>query len=220
MEKLELKQMQELLVDYVLKRISHDRKEIFEYNLQSYPELKEEVIQSQKLFNRIEETDFEKIASNRTRNTTYKVREKYKKGFSKSEKSFRNITRLVFPTLGLATILIMLFFTDSFNNLFKNSNSVKPLLHDSLFSDIDYNNLNYSGSNNLIAYNDVLVSDDVVDSLYNEFALDFISETEKIPVILESNLINEHKIFNNLENLEEEEFQLIYEEIKNEKFIL
>ncbi len=218
MKKLELKQMQELLVDYVLNRISDEDKILFEQNLGNYPEIEEELIQSRKLFQRIEQTDFDKITSGRTRNTAYKVRNRYKIAPSKSEKRVSFATKVVIPTLGLAAMILLMITTIDFSNLFSNRNY--EIIPTDILSDINIESYqNTTIPSNIFAIESDGFSDEVSDDIYAEYELDYVGDIDISTVQnINSLMINDN--YNYFNEINEEEFQNIYEDIKNENFDL
>jgi hypothetical protein len=217
MEKLELKKMQELLVDYVLNRISDDDRKLFEANIEYYPELKEELIQSEKLFSRIEQTDFDKITSGRTRNTTYKVKQKYKLSPTKSERRIRFATKIVFPTFGLLAIVFLMFTTVDFSGFL--NFKPKPVIPDNLLSDVNLEDYNENIiESDLYSFNTSIIPTNTLDSIYADYEMEYITEFESdIDVSQANNLYISNNIYD-YNNLDENEFQEIYEEIKNETF--
>ena len=212
--------MQEMLPDYVLGRL--DEKEIsdFEYNLHKFPDIEQEVAQANELFQRINKTDFDKLLERKTRNMSYNVHNKLKK---ETRKRPQFLTRFALPTIGLVTVFVLMFFTTDVENIFKEREIIldeqqeQAFLPDSMFNEelmTNYLEIEEYSSPEIEAPEIEKVEDDIYEDVYAE---------ENIDILLEYDLINEDvyasstEYIDYFEYLSEEDFQIIYKEIKNEK---
>ena len=72
-KELTYKEMQEMLPDFVFGRLSEEEKKLFEFNLQNYTDLQNEVNQVKDVFGRIDEMELDKKITQKTRNLSIKV---------------------------------------------------------------------------------------------------------------------------------------------------
>lgn len=99
------KEMQELLPDYVFKRVSLEEKALFERTLPNYPELQDEVKEVRSVFGKIEDMPLEEEISRRTRNLSVRVKNKMRKA---PKWNYPFIIRYVIPPAGLVIVVSLL----------------------------------------------------------------------------------------------------------------
>lgn len=217
MKELTYKEMQELLPDYVLKRLAPENRTAFERNLHKYPGLKEEAEDAKKLFERINKTDFDKVLSDKTKNMSYKVHKRMQR---ETRKNPQFLTKFVFPSIGLVTVIVLLFFTADPSKLFKESefapeSRAENFLTDDLLNDEEVLSIIENDTQLFVAAgpnDDFLENNELTEDIYKE---------EEIEIILNMNLSEESGYDENISSYEmmnylsEEEFQEIYEEMKN-----
>lgn len=73
MKTLTLKEMQELLPDYVFGKLENSSKEVFEQNLPAYPEIQKEARDAKAVFAKFASTDIDAAFRSHTRNLSIKV---------------------------------------------------------------------------------------------------------------------------------------------------
>lgn len=233
--KLSLKEMQELFCDYAFNRLAEEDRKVFEQNLGEFPELQQELHEVNTVFKKVETLDLDKKISARTRNLSIKVNEQLAKGSMISRRR-RMISKYLVPVLGIATIIIVIFsgnikFSDpdvitnntnsKVNENFTGITSAEAI---SLFDDDNEmielasnltNGLNPSTYDNL-----ALFSDENLEESYNSTMDEFVknSDLANIKGSYNLNTSTEYQFYNELENLEEEEFQKLLEELENADF--
>lgn len=234
---LTYKELQEMLPDYVFGRLSVDEIQLFEYYLPNYPDLQEEIKQVRAVFGKVEEMDFDKKITQKTRNLSIKVMNRMDAKTAKQRRvSFT--ARYLVPTFGLAILLIIIFIinpklnsskiggeivegkTGEFQFL-KNTDAFS--LFDSPAFEADYLALSTNlASENMKELSNPGMDESTALGLWEEFIADHISsgltdiETtlSSMPEHYNSNLMNE------MNNMEENDFQNILAEVSNVKFNL
>jgi len=119
---LDYKSMQELLPDYVFKRLSEEDILKFEQSLPNFPDLQYEIAEVRAVFYKVERMNFDDNIEYKTRNMSVKVINRINSRKS-LESVNRRILKFLVPTLTLAVAAY--FFIDS--NLFKSDNEFKIL---------------------------------------------------------------------------------------------
>jgi len=119
---LDYKSMQELLPDYVFKRLSEEDILKFEQSLPNFPDLQYEIAEVRAVFYKVERMNFDDNIEYKTRNMSVKVINRINSRKS-LESVNRRILKFLVPTLTLA--VADYFFIDS--NLFKSDNEFKIL---------------------------------------------------------------------------------------------
>ncbi len=237
-KKFGYKKMQELLPDYAFDRISEEDREIFESTLPDFPDLIKEIRDVRNVFGRVETMNLEDRISGRTRNLSVKVQSRLRKE-SLVSPYFKLITKFVVPVAGLLLLGLLLFgdyifYPENINGTQKiaqaeyepvfdlDPSSASIILDrdvsDSVFIEIT-NDLNIAApildENDLAeAYND---EDFSIEEIINQILSDdILSENSYISGSYSRNYTS---LLDELENLPEDEFQTLLEEIENEDFI-
>lgn len=198
--------MQELLPDYVLGEINAEDKIFFENNLPFFPDLEKEVNDGLSLFARIEAMDIDGILKQQTKNISVRVIDGLDKQRAKSKFNF--VSRVLFPSVGIVAVVIVFFmFNVGGNNLF---NTKK---HDSTKVNLNQNSDNTSITNN---------ANNVEEKVFDEKTIEkHGNELEKIyndsPELFNGSTISPSTVFDEIENLNDEQFEEIIKELKNEK---
>lgn len=232
-------QMQERLPDYIFGRLPSNEKEIFEHSLPNYTDLVNEIENVRKVFAKLDNMNIDRNVSRKTRNIPSKVRAKiqYKQ---KSLRFFGLPTfRIAVGAIGIVIIALSLFWIKNLH-LFPlkkhpESGSVIQTQESSkeVYTEIQY--INETEGEKLIA--DVLKENQIY-TIFTESFIDPLSDLGKMEefnsivdeilgrYILESLDPNAHKFYlsepftfqhtlEQLDNLNENEFQQLLKEVKN-----
>ncbi len=100
-------EMQELLPDYVFRRLSLEEARKFELTLPDFPDLVEEVKQVKAVFGRVEEMDLDAEITDRTRNLSVRVQNKLRQRSVPGR--YNMIMKYIVPALGLFALAIFTF---------------------------------------------------------------------------------------------------------------
>jgi len=229
----------EMLPDYVFNRLKEDEVMIFENSTTGYPDIQQEIADVRAVFDRVEKIDFDRIIDHRTKNLSYKVNQRLNK--KKSMFGFSGTIRYLVPTLAVFILVFLYFQPGKFKNLNNFSeiavadiNTENPLLVNN--KDISYlldsgmdimevfdatNSLN-SGStgSHFIDIPNSIVDDNNLGDL-NDILMDevFKHGNEKTSMIKIQNNDYDNDIYDNLNELNEDDIQELLKEIENAKII-
>lgn len=232
------KEMEEMLPDYVFGRLSGDEADSFEYSLQYYPEYQEEVKQVREVFQKLDATDFNNEVNSRSKNLSVKFNYKLEKG-SQRRFSGSYVTRIVMPTLGLAAIVTYFIITGI--NPRQNVNPVqgtqKSISSGPMFfkpadamllidSTVDNNEIRGMVANPGASVNERISNtipqnnEDEINDLYNDMFADNIKnlDSKTLHKIFEANGIHLNDMMEDLNNIDETDFQIILKALENEDF--
>ena len=93
-QSLSLSDMEAMLPDYAFGRLDEPEKLIFESHLPSFPDIKKEIIEVQRVFERIDAMDFNDSMDYMSRNLSVRVLQRMQKN-PRSEKSFARYMKLI-----------------------------------------------------------------------------------------------------------------------------
>jgi hypothetical protein len=209
-------EMEELLPDYAFGRLEKEATEVYAKHLEEYPDLQKEIADIQEVFSRVEKMDFDSILERRTRNLSVKVnnRRTIRKPLL-SGNAF--LIRFGIPAVVVMAIMIALFNGTGEKNYTDETKTFSQKLNSALnFDDIDedsYSDYEYLGTT-IPASNDN--NQDLVGSqILNELYTDDLDEKKAMLKVVSMNITSSNVFLDELEELSEEEFQLLLEEIKN-----
>jgi hypothetical protein len=209
-------EMEELLPDYAFGRLEKEAAEVYTKHLEEYPDLQKEIADIQEVFSRVEKMDFDSILERRTRNLSVKVnnRRTIRKPLL-SGNAF--LIRFGIPAVVVMAIMIALFNGTGEKNYTDETKTFSQKLNSALnFDDIDedsYSDYEYLGTT-IPASNDN--NQDLVGSqILNELYTDDLDEKKAMLKVVSMNITSSNVFLDELEELSEEEFQLLLEEIKN-----
>lgn len=229
---LSLKEMQDLFCDYIFEKLSDSEKKAFEDSLPSYPEMIREVEEVKVSFERIELGKIDKIISNYTRNISVKVNEKIYRN-NKFDYSLNKLSKFLIPATGFAIVII--FFT-YFNFFYDNSQNLSDM---KTFTKITDNDMNLILSDdftkeNLLLSMDKLPSNSLNSNselILNLASLNYMNDIESLyeQIFTEQVLSDkitftkfentkQYDLFNNIENLKEDDIEQILKELENADF--
>ena len=228
------KKMQEMLPDYIFGRLSESEKVNFEKSIDHFPDLQEEIKDVSSVFNKLNAMDLDSKFDSKTRNLSVKVMDKlHTEG--KQLKFGRFSYKYLVPAIALVVFGIAMFLNSSmFKNIFTNSKQNDNYAFNIKFTDKEIKEITDSSisKNDIINLSSHLNTDSYQSS--TKSSLDEIISIDKYlsKLILEE--IIEKKpnfsyVFNNssftyinitddLNEIEETEFQKILKELENADF--
>jgi len=235
-DELTYQQMQEMLPDYVFGRVTINEAKAFEYNIVRFPDLSKEVDNVRRVFGKVEKMNIDKAISQRTRNLSIKVKNKLNKDDSKKRKSPLGVG-YVLPIIAIIVVGLIFYIyflsldyspTNELDYSQKTFEMVKPqeilvTLSEEVKTDNDYIDIasDLSISSEEI-YIDDLIDDNEefiasLDDYIGELLLAELNEEEYLQVL--NNFSNSQNIYIPYDEIDEDVFQLILEDIQNEKFL-
>jgi hypothetical protein len=233
--KYSLKELEELLPDFVFGRLSKGENYLFEVSMQEFPEIIKEVEQVRSVFSRVEKMDFEKKISSRARNISVKVNSRLNE---KNRPIVMKNWKVLLPAFSVLTIAFLYIFSPY--KIFDHSNNDSRLLseqrvlsdefkiltpedlNDDLYgSDSTYSQVaecivpSFGENNNELLNHYSKTNSKLIEQVYADNLLDNAEMMEDY--LMESNS-NELNLLHNLDDLEENDIQNLLKEIEYEKF--
>lgn len=209
--KLQYKELEELIPDYVLGRLDNETNNKFEESMADYPDIIVEVNSIRETFEKFENFDLKNNVKSEYKDFSISINEKlYKKNIR--HPYLGKIPRIVFPIMGILVIGYFLYFTDTFeSNLLRNNEEFV------LFKSGDLDSLSHKNDivTNLISEGVFNEESDIADYSLSEF--DLVSSNEFIEYETENFQYQKLNVNDLLIDLEEEEFINILEDLKDEK---
>lgn len=222
MENDNYKKLQEMLPDYVFDRLDKSEKLFFESNIKNYPDLLEEIEQVNAVFKRFDKMEFEDKINHRARNFSVKVIDKREKRQSYKFSGGQYLTRFLAPTAILIAIGMFYFGSPRFqkNDITKEIDKQLSIISDSLENE----NIATEVLKNVESYSTEAVIANNLDNVYEEEVSEALNEMIDITEVeniesFETDIFSAERILKTVNNLNEDEFQEIYEELKNVKLI-
>lgn len=225
--KLSLKQMEEFLPDYVFERISEDDKFNFEQCLPNYPEIQNEIIEVRAVFQKMEMMDIEKPIRDKSRNLSVKVNQKLAKNKEYGYKGSFNL-KILMPLMAMLVASAMFLYNGKSDNQISNAvqkPDIKILSNNDIIAisnDIDESQLINESANilhksNPNDYSDLIDYEDEITELENTAILNIANKDNKsLKKYLSKYNFSDPSLLKDLNDLNEEEFQLLYKALKNE----
>ncbi len=210
MENLNEKQMEEMLPDYLFGKLDANTAEIFKNNLSNFPSIEKEYKAAKEVFQRIEELDINKAFDKKAMNLSVRVNNRLNKKSYKSKKY--SFFGYAVPIATVITMLIVFFNTNRNTDnvpqpqVAKNSiNQVmnQPMITVEELTEIIDEDLNYTDSLEINSQ-DIKNQTDELNA-----------ELEVVQMDLYSYDLSESALIDELEQLDESEFQLILNDIKD-----
>jgi len=209
------KEMEELLPDFAFGRLDNETAEVYAKHLEEYPDLQKEIAEIQKVFSRVEKMDFDSILERRTRNLSVKVnnRRTVRKPIL-SGNAF--LIRFGIPAAVVMAVMIALFNGPADKKITDETITFSQKLNTALnFDDVDeesFSDYDYLGSE----VPETVNNQDLVGSqILNELYTDDLDEKKAMLKAVNVNITSPNIFLDELEELSEDEFQLLLEEIKN-----
>lgn len=220
-------EMEERLPSYIFGELSGNEKEIFEASLSDFPDIQDEIKQVRLTFEMLDKIDYDKVLFDKTKDLPTRVARQVAKSNESKKRSFLPIRFLV-PALITAGLLFVAVKTGFLDNYWKDANpkttntiskndKIETAVQDILADEEVQNEI--SNSNDLaINQIDVIDDNDLVDNIeqyYDNFIFNINTyfNTANSPGIETYLTINNH-----IENIDEEIFEEIMEDIKNANF--
>lgn len=216
------KKLQEMLPDYVFDRLDNSDKFLFEENVKNFPDLIEEINQVKAVFNRFDKMEFEDKINHRARNFSVKVIEKKQNQKSYKFTGGQYLVRFLVPVALLITIGI--YYLGSPKLPKSDISKVIEMKVASIGDSINSLNVTEEFLNNSEQYSSEVALANNLENLYEEEVSDALNEMIDIADVndietFDTDIFSTEKILNKVNNLDENKFQEIYEELKNVKLI-
>ncbi len=215
------KEMEEMLPDFALGKLEKEMADEYEMNLPDYPDMMKDVEEARQFFQKVEKMNVDKILDSRTRNLSIKVNSRRSKAMNLS--GFGYLLRFGVPAVVMLVIAVIFYNQFSDNSTFINQeseNTFTQKLDESLkFDDVsddsyaDYEYLN----NTLPPVTNVkteLVGASEINELYTENSEEQRDLYQKVSVSVSG---DNYLMYDEVEKLSEDEFQILLEEIRNVK---
>lgn len=209
--KLQYKELEELIPDYVLNRLDIETKDKFEVSMKDYPDILVEVNSIRETFEKFESFDLKNNIKSEYKNFSTAINEKlYKKNIR--HPYLGKIPRIVFPIMGFLVIGYFMYFTDTFK-----SNLLSKKEEFVLFKSDDLDNLSNTNDivTKLISDGVLIEESDIASYSLSEFEV--ISSNEFIEYETENYHYQKLNVNDLLLDLDEDEFINILEDLKDEK---
>lgn len=218
MNKLSEKQMQELLPDYVLGKITPEEKSDFESNLEKYPNIKIEVDEAGKVFNAFESFDFNDMMKQKSKNISVKVQQKRRKK-ADATNGFVFMSRVIFPSLAVLFLAYLTFFENIFETKSVSIPNEIEVVSKNLINDSDFDIIFEDVEGSDLSLNVSETAYEILDEeiLENEMSFDFILSESIMEedIVHITDYIDPNAI---LSKMNETELQVILRNIYNAKF--
>lgn len=234
--KLQYKEMQEMLPDYVFGRISAQDKADFESNLPLYPDLNQEIRQVREVFSKVEEMDFNRILETKTRNLSVRVNDRMRKHRKPSTYSWT--MKYAVPTMAVVVLIVFTYFNknetpanrqediaiQSNNDAVSVANYLSKADAELIFAEgVNLDDLQsvYSNISMANSYNDIanIAADypKAIDNIYYEHMAEQLKgiKSSDVNSIYDADEGSMNGIFRELEKLDESEIQSLIEDVKN-----
>ncbi|GAB1373006.1 hypothetical protein MASR1M45_30700 [Candidatus Kapaibacterium sp.] len=207
------KQLEGQLPDYVFDRLSDTEKAVFESEINNHPDLLNEINEVRRVFSQVDKMDFEKIINDKTRNTIVKVNKRLSNQSSKSGMSL--LLRYAIPVA--VSIAVLIFITNSTKNTDTNKEFSNKL--NTIIKTNDLNNYEIDETDYITSYTidfnqgNGVDNVDVINSIIEDS--NPAGKRAVLRIVPYNYVANENIIFEQIQELDEEEFQFLLEEIKN-----
>ncbi len=218
------KEMEERLPGYIFGELSDLDKEIFEQSLSDYPDIQDEIQQVRHTFELLDKIDYDKVLFDKTKDIPSRVAREVAKSNSTKKQSFISFRFLV-PALITAGLLFVVVKTGFINNYW---NDLKPKTNNMISQNIKID----SAVSEIIA--DTQVQNEIAQSSEFDnphiFTIEEDDFDQQIKNYYEQFMFGINSYFNttnspniesyltintNIENIDEEIFEQIIEDIKN-----
>ena len=233
MKKLTENEMFDMLADYAFSRLSSEDKIIFEANLPNFPEAANELAQVQNVVLKLEAMNIDEHLSRKTRNIPFFVADRLEKRSVKMP--FSRLFRIAVPAFTMIFIVGFSFWMLNNNSSFESSNTKENTEKTQVFTDADafmfvdsnaaFSEIkaistelaaNASPSQIEVLYEDDSLLETLSYKLMGDKLLSAVSQDEDFCLY---NSLNSdyYSILDDIENIDEVQFQLLLKEIKDEK---
>lgn len=226
-------QMEEMLPDFIFERLSGSQRQDFESNLHKYPELEKEIHEVKAVFARFEEMDVNADIRERTRNMSIKVNQKLNKRRKSAKAGFLKFAVPIAAVIALAMFIFPKPETDFTTN--RNIDINSPVASIQEFeidlAEIKSDSVIISNGSDIIAgedepfeiYTDELdlatdYSGYLNTAIDNEILSAFFEDQPGKTRFIESGNDFYYSIYDDIQNISEDEFQILLEAIENEDF--
>lgn len=220
---LSKEEMEYLLIDYLNNKLDDNTKNLFEQNLYNYPELKLEILDLQQTLNKLSQVNYNEMFSKYTRNISVEVNNKLEQNRLHNKSKYYKYLIPVMGTLAVILIALNINFTNNVTDIKQTKNNTIINLDAKeisvLLNEVNLDNsfeltFNKSSESNI----DILINS-VSEENLESFLNDYIDITNEDQEKLFHSFSNEKVLKTTINELTEEEYQKLLEEIKNVKII-
>lgn len=211
MKNITEKQMQELLPDYLFGRLGEDEAQVFRENLPNFPQIEKELFDAQKVFNKVNEIDIDRIFGKPSINLSKNLDNSFKKSFKRSTNPV--FLRYAIPFAAVIAVFMM------FNNWLEKEDIKQKSIQNTEISNsnkgISEYTKEYFTENDL---REILAEEKDAKPNSNPKAIETTLEytdDDDYPSSYGDNSISESLIIAELNELDEEGFQYILNDLKN-----
>lgn len=238
--KFTYKEMQDNLPDYLFGRISVSDKIKFESTLPDFPDIKKEIADVEEVFQKFEKTDINRTLAQKSRNISVKVNKRLTTSTQRQSK-FRFFFRFAMPTIA---VVFLAFFIMGDKNPFSDfgfdkKQSILITQSDNedkeFFTDLERELIlekvveeeiteKESINTNLIIEEEMIadlieISSDL-EEIYNEEMLkQILNETDVLIDYLDTHSYTHKDFIYSIDNMDEEDFQFLIEELSDDKIL-
>ncbi len=226
-EKLTYKQMQEMLPDYVFGRTIESDRLAFEKCLPDYPDIQQEVNEVSAVFRKMELMDIEKPIRDKSKNLSVKVNQKLYRNTQPKYSGKFNL-KLIMPLMAFLIAGAMFLYYNRNDEQISNavqsselqilSNSdIKAITNDTNNIDIIIESADIYSKSNSVDFSDLLEYENEINELTNNAIIESVlKDKNSLKKYLSKFNYSDPTLLDDLNNLDEKDFQSIYEDIKNE----
>lgn len=225
---LEKKEMQKMLPDYIFNKLNSEDIVLFEASLPFYPDLISEMTYIKNTFDNLNKETIDDIFIQKSKNISVKVNEKLEN--KRYSGFFDLVNRKFFPAISLLIILAIVstflilqnndnqgIITENNHQLLNTSINEKDfqIIIDYAQNEEDLSELSISPTDELYIPSDITI-DKKIEDMYNQYLTDNLIEYFETDKYVPYNTFkSELDIIKNIEELNNEEYELLEKEIKN-----
>jgi hypothetical protein len=233
--------MEQMLADYAFDKLDYNGKQVFENALDKYSDLRKQAEEIRILFKDVRPENFQRRFSEKTRNLSVRVNERMTKE-NQSFYRFGKLTKYLIPAAGLAIVIFFFIINGMLPDFFTKTGDIADELtitENEIFTGITSSEARsiFDGEvneENVIELTENTIKADkylnmdllaeltpkLLETAYNEYfdemiLDDILNDIESLEYV---QLATQYDYYEQLENLEEEEFEYILKELENADF--
>ncbi|HRP01641.1 MAG TPA: hypothetical protein PLE30_03230 [Candidatus Kapabacteria bacterium] len=211
-----LHRLEEMLPDYLFGSLNQEDRLFFESNIEKFPDLKSELEQADEVFKKFDKMNFERQLDYSARNISVKVIKKREAKAMYRYSSMQYLLRYLVPfALIIGGTYFFMFNQGGKNETIASSTTNKN--NDSIFSSesVIYQLLEYpqeiSSNSNLSNELELIYDEEILLAFSGQDKNDNLDNIE----VYDSNLYSANKVINNLQSLDEDEFQNFIQDLQH-----
>ncbi|MDX9791676.1 MAG: hypothetical protein WC313_02975 [Candidatus Kapaibacterium sp.] len=206
------KELEQMLPDYAFGRLSEKDKADFESEINEHQDLLVEVKEVQSLFKKIDDMDFDSVLNDKTRNLHYKVNQRLSQHKSVLSGT-AYLIRFGLPAAAVMVLLVSIFrfgIQNESNEVVSFSEKLTSLIESDNFYDTYSEYYDYSGLSTV----ELNQETDLLE--YAGVEVDKINNNQELNNVVNAVIpMSEINFYNDLDDLSDDEFQILLEEIQN-----